>query len=294
MRRLQRPFLYDPYILARPQSYALRQPARAGFGRRVVLLASLFLGPSVCGLCQGQKGVDVSFALQSSSVTLHEPVVVNLSIHNDLAEGVSVDLGYDREGNFEFSIVQPDGSTIRPPHLARRNGMSSLPQLQLQPGETYWHRLLLNKWYPFSKAGNYRIVLTLSTAVGKDSGVPAKAEFSQQLTLEVGDRDEKRLDEVCERLMRAAMLMNAETALDAAKSLSYVEDVVAIPYLARLTRQRPFVVVTKDIALGGLGRVARALSVETVVLRLSPEDRKLEPEIRAAARESSPGTQNPR
>lgn len=136
--------------------------------------------------------------------------------------------------------------------------------------------------------------MTLSTAVGKDSGVPAKAEFSQQLTLEVGDRDEKRLDEVCERLMRAAMLMNAETALDAAKSLSYVEDVVAIPYLARLTRQGPFVVVTKDIALGGLGRVARALSVETVVLRLSPEDRKLEPEIRAAAWESSPGTQNPR
>jgi hypothetical protein len=266
---------------------------RASFARRTILLASLVLGPSVWGLCQGQEGVDVSLALQSSSVTLHEPVVVNLSIHNDLAEEASIDLGYDREGNFEFSIVQPDGSTIRPPHLARRNGMSSLSQLQLQPGETYWHRLLLNKWYPFSKAGNYRVVLTLTTAVGKNSGVPTKAEFSQQLTLEVGERDEKRLESVCERLTRAAMQTNAETALDAAKSLSYVEDVVAIPYLSRLTRQGPFVVVTRNIALLGLGRVGRVQSVETVVSRLSPEDRKLEPEIRAAVWQPSSGTQNP-
>jgi hypothetical protein len=51
-----------------------RTPLRAGFARRIILLASLVLGPSVWGLCQGQEGVDVSFALQSSSVTLHEPV----------------------------------------------------------------------------------------------------------------------------------------------------------------------------------------------------------------------------
>jgi hypothetical protein len=244
-------------------------------------------------LCQGQEGVDVSLALQSSSVTLHEPVVVNLSIHNDLAEEASIDLGYDREGNFEFSIVQPDGSTVRPPHLPRHNGISRIGKVRLRPAETYWQRLLLNKWYPFSIVGNYRVVLTLATAVGKNSGPLAKAEFSQQLTLEVGERDEKRLESVCEGLTRAAMLTNADTALDAAKSLSYVEDVVAVPYLARLTRQGPFVVVTKYIALQGLGRVARVQSVETVVSRLSPEDRKLEPEIRAAAWQPSSGTQNP-
>jgi hypothetical protein len=89
-------------------------------------------------------------------------------------------------------------------------------------------------------------------------------------------------------------MTNAETALDAAKSLSYVEDVVAIPYLARLTREGASVVVTKDIALRGLGRVASVLGVETVVSRLSPEDRKLEPEIRAEVALSSSGNRNPR
>ena len=78
---------------------------RARFARRIILISSLVLGLSVWGLCQGQQGVDVSFALQNSSVTLHEPVVINLSIHNDLAEQASLDLGYDREGNFQFSIV---------------------------------------------------------------------------------------------------------------------------------------------------------------------------------------------
>jgi hypothetical protein len=238
--------------------------------------------------------VEVSFALQSSSVTLHEPVVVNLSIHNGLAEEASIDFGYDREGNFDFSIVQPDGSTIRLPRLPRRNGMSRLAQLQLRSGETYGQKLLLNKWYAFSEPGDYRILLTLATAVSENSGVPAKAEFSQQLTLVVGERDEKRLEELCEGLARAAMMTNAETALDAAKSLSYVEDVVAIPYLARLTREGASVVVTKDIALRGLGRVASVLGVETVVSRLSPEDRKLEPEIRAEVALSSSGNRNPR
>ena len=203
--------------------------------RYVVLSASFVLGMSVCGMCEGPRGVTISFALQNSSVTLHEPVVVDVSIHNDLADEVSVDLGYDREGNFKFSILQSDGSMTRPQDLPWRNGISRPGQLQLPPGQTHWQRLLVDKWYAFSKPGSYGIALTLVTTIRKNSGPPAKAEFSEQLTLKVKERDEKRLEQVCEHLSTAAMLMNAETALDAAHALSYVQDVVAVPYLARLT-----------------------------------------------------------
>lgn len=272
---------------------SVRASFRVSFGRYVILLATLVLSPSMWGWCQGAQEVAVLFGLRRSSVTLHEPVTAYFSIHNNLAEDVALDLGYDRESNFELSIIQPDGSTVRAPHLPPRGGMSRLPELSLRRGETYWQELLLNKQYPFSKAGNYGIGITLVTTIRKKSGGVGKAEFSQELSLDVGERDEQRLEEVCERLTRTAMLTNAEAALDAARSLSYVEDPVAVPFLARLTRQGPFVAVARGIALHGLARIARVEGVENVVSRLSPEDRKLEPEIKAEATQRARGNPIP-
>lgn len=246
-------------------------------------MATFILGWFASAECQGQGGVAASFALQSSSVSLHEPVVVYMVIHNGLAEKANVDLGYDREGALEFSLVQPDGSTSTAPHLRRRQGISRLPELSLGPDETYWQELVLNEWYPFSKPGNYKIQMRLDTAIGKDSTVPAMTEFSQDLYLQVGPLDEQRLEKVCEGLASAAMQMNAETALDAARSLSYFDDAVAVPYLARLTRHGPYAVVTKNVALQGLGRIAHSEGVEAVISRLTPEDRKWEAEIKAWA-----------
>ena len=237
--------------------FSARTRLPVSFSVSAFLVTALILGWPMNGPCQGQGGVAVSFALQSPSLTLHEPVVVSMSIHNGLAKEVGVDLGYDREGALKFSIVQPDGSTYTAPQILRRQGISRLPQLSLQPGETYSQQLVVNKWYSFNKPGNYRILIKLATAIRKDSGVPAKAEFSQELSLQVGARDEQRLEKVCENLAAAAMQTNAETALDAAHSLSYVEDIVAVPYLVRLTKQGPHRAVTKDVALHGLGRIAR-------------------------------------
>ena len=249
-----------------------------------IVVAALILCSLVSGQCQEQGILAVSVSLQNPTVTLHEPVVANLFIHNGGAEEALVDLGYDREGALEFSIVQPDGSTVTAPRLRRRQGISRLTELSLPPGEAYYQELLLNKWYPFGKPGNYRILMKLPTTVSEGRGAPSKADFAQELALQVGPRDERRLEKACENLVAAAMLTNAETVLDAAHALSYVEDVVAVPYLVRLTKQGPFKVVTTNIALEGLGRIARSEGLEAVTSRLSPEDRKWEPEISAEAR----------
>jgi hypothetical protein len=248
-----------------------------------MLLTALFFGGASRGERQGQGEMAVSFDLRSPSVTLHEPVLGNLSVHNGMTDDVSVDLGYDREGALEFSIVQPDGSTVTLPRVPRRNGASRVPELSLQQGETYVQELVLNKWYPFNKPGSYTIRVRLVTTIRSGSDAPVKAEFSQEMSLQVGERDEQRLENVCKDLAAAAMQTNAETALGAAHSLSYVEDVVAVPYLVRLTKQGPFKVVTKNIALEGLGRIARSEGLDAVMSRLSPEDQKWEAVIKAEA-----------
>jgi hypothetical protein len=254
------------------------------FSRASILVAALVLRALVSGQCQGQDILAVSVTLQNPTVTLHEPVVANLFVHNGGAEETRVDLGYDREGALEFSIVQPDGSTVKVPRLRRHEGISRLPELSLQPGEAYYQELLLNKWYMFSKPGSYRILMRLATTIRSGTGVPEKAEFSQELALQVDARDEKRLERACEKLAAAATSASTETALDAARALSYVEDLVAVPYLARLTKEGSFKVYTRNIALEGLGRIARSEGLDAVISRLSPADSKWEPEISAEAR----------
>jgi hypothetical protein len=206
---------------------------------------------------------------------LHEPVAIELSLHNQLAEEVTIELGYNREGNFQFKIIQPDGSSVSPPPLPRHEGITRHQELSMSVGEVCEQQVILSKWYPFSKPGNYRIDVTLKAVVRRGSAAPARIEFSQQLALKVGEHDPNRLKQVCTTLANDGMSSNAETALDAAELLSYVRDVIAVPYLARLTREGPFLPVTKAIAFDGLVRIAKAEGPRNVMSHLGPEDREL-------------------
>jgi len=246
-----------------------------------VFLAAILFAGSAGGKPQATPSVTAAFALQGPTSTLHEPVAIEFSLHNQLGEEASIELGYDREGNFEFKIIQPDGSTVSPPPLPVHEGITRHHEVTMPAGETYRQRLILNKWYPFSKPGNYRIGVTLKAIIRRGSGAPAKTEFSQDLALKIGERDPKRLNKICTNLAKDGMSSNAQTALDAAGLLSYVPDVIAVPYLARLTREGPFVVVTKSMAFDGLVRIARAEGSDNVISRLGPEDHELARQLKA-------------
>ena len=249
----------------------------------VLLAGALALSGKASARPSGEKPVVVSFTMESPSVSLHEPVFVDFSVHNDLQQAVAFDLGPNRERNFDFSIVEPNRSTVAVPQL-QRGGMSVPGKISLPAGETYRQKLLLNQWYQFGRSGDYKIEVTLATAMREDSGVSVDVPRSQEMLLHIGPRDANRLEVVCKRLAREATSPDAETALFAARALSYVQDLVAAPYLGRLTREGAFVAVTKQMALQGLARLADAEGLDSVVARLSPEDRKLAPVIKSDIR----------
>lgn len=259
-----------------------------------ILLVLITLGFSAAAMSQGYPNVSVSFTPQNPVISLHEPVVADLTIHNQLTQRATVDLGYNREGNLSCSIVQPNGTAVTTPSPRQREGLSRARQVAIEPGETYRQEVILNKWYPFRRPGSYSMVVSLHTRVREGSGPWTKAEYVQRLTLVIGRRDEKRLVKACAALAQAAMQTNAQTALDAARSLSYVDDLAAIPFLVRLTRQGPFAKVTGNIAKHGMLRIARTEGVEAVVSRLGPEDRSLATEIRAEMASKHSEKPNPR
>ncbi|HEV2380587.1 MAG TPA: hypothetical protein VG206_12435 [Terriglobia bacterium] len=211
-------------------------------------------------------------------LTLHEPVVLRFSVENTFAEALTLDLGWNRVGKFTVAIFRPDGLAAHPAHL-RTGGVSRTPRVLLATGERYSQQLLLNEWYPFDELGDYRIEIEFEGSIRRGPGTTLQGPPPREIALRVGPRDPAVLAETCQRLIKRAVGPDAESALGAAKELSYVLDGTAVPFLARLTREGPFVAVTRPIALRGLNRIAAAEGVGAVVSRLDARDRDLAPLI---------------
>jgi hypothetical protein len=258
-----------------------------GVGTRLrerLVWTEVFLAIFVCvGSAGGRSivppGFTIAFTLANSTVTLHEPVPIEFSLDNESRGEVTIELGYNREGNVQFEIITPGGSAVSPPPLRRHGGISRYPELTLPVGQRYHQQLILEKWYVFPKPGDYRITVTLKATIRTGSSAPSPIEFAQQLAVKVDPRDPRRLAQVCARLAQSARSSDAETVLDAARLLSYADDVVAVPYLARLTREGPFLPIKKTIAFDGLVRIAKAQGPENVISHLGPEDRELRREL---------------
>lgn len=266
---------------------------RIGFVAALVSASLSVLANQSPTRSQSERKQLLSFSLEASSVSLHEPVFVDLSIRNHFTENIRLDLGFNREGNLDFIILEPDGTEVR----ARRaggGGFGRSAEVVVGPEEVYRQRVLLNQWYQPAHPGTCRVRLALDSPILKESGAALNVNLSQEMVLQVTPRDPSRLREVCQHLAETAMSPSAEPALDAARALSYVQDLVAAPYLAQLTERGLFTVVMKPIALRGLARIASAEGLSRVVSTLGPADRKLKPEIVAELKTIRPdlGTLN--
>lgn len=248
----------------------------------LVILLAARLGASAQNLglgapSDGQRLV-VSFAPERLARSLHEPILLHFSAKNTFRVPITVDLGWNRVGNFRVSVVKPDGSTIHPVQL-RRGGISRSATVSLEPGDTYQQDLLLNEWCQFEELGDYRLEIRLAGPIREESGTALDGPLPQEIRLSVGPRDPAVLAKTCNDLMQKGISSDAETALTAAKALSYVVDLAAVPYLGQLTRSGPFAAVERGIAIEGLNRIAAVHGSGAVVSHLKPGDRGLAPQI---------------
>ncbi len=250
--------------------------------KKMVNLLSLFL---ICKLlcpneAAGQlssqpvaQDVNVSFTLDSQQLSISEPVVGNLTIRNNSNRSFKIDLGKDREESFHFTVTRPDGMKMSVPPR-RRGGLGRIGMVSVGPGQEYQQKLLLNEWVSFDMMGSYEIKIALAAPslieAGSRSGDDVPAEFSFQAILYVSSRNPERLRETCELLTKQAESASSyEEASQAALTLSYVRDPIAVPYLDRVLHANPLVDV---LAINGLEAIANKEAIEVIISALSIHD----------------------
>lgn len=250
---------------------------------RIRIAGRLFLLSWAVGLAvtavPAQDSVPFSFSLRNSRVTLHEPVIVELTVENKLSDTIKFQLGFNRKANFRLNVLEPGHARVLPPGL-KEGGFGRLGDISVGPSETFKQNVLLNEWYEFPQVGTYQIQLKLvDLALNADDGTLLFNEVSSTVMhLEVQPRDPKRLAAVCKSLAESTGIGGVYAKqIDDAMALSYVVDPVAIPYLIELTRNPLFY----GLGVRGLARIASTEGVEEVFSKLGTTN----PNLRGAVRQ---------
>lgn len=200
----------------------------------------------------GSSGATVSFALANPDLGLHEPVVVQFEVQNQSAEPLSLDLGLNRVANFVVSVTDPHG-VITTTQLSSE-GFGGSGETSVEPGAEYSQTLLLNRWNAFAAEGDYKIAITLQGEVFNQQGEVVADHPSSEVYLHIGARNAQQLAQICAGLADTAISApNMQERMDAAQTLSYVDDAIAVPQLERVLNQGTFV---QQYAVEGLGRIA--------------------------------------
>src|SRR5262245_27124488 len=90
--------------------------------------------------------VEASFVMESSSLTLDQPVRLKFLVINRSPATIELDLGRDSKEHYFFVLLRPDGSREPVPPLPQREGLHELGQVKIAPGGSLRRMLLLNEW----------------------------------------------------------------------------------------------------------------------------------------------------
>jgi hypothetical protein len=210
--------------------------------------------------------VKVSFALDSP-ITFHEPVAIDMLIENISPYGITLDLGVWPRFAYDFDIIAPDGMHVDPFPMIDKQRYGTR---YLDPGGKYRQRILLNRWFAFDIMGDYciRASLHLPIIEGKTElpWIMEQDENGHQteetvLNLKILPRDETALKKRCEELfqkLQKATYFTERTPI--AEELSYINDVIAIPYMVKLVEERE-----ESHAIQGLMRIGTDEAFEAMI-----------------------------
>ena len=215
------------------------------------------------------EGVGVSYSLESSTATMHEPVIVRVDIFNGSKQSITLRLGRDRKESFSLAIKWPDGSAHTRPAAPLREGAFDPGNVSLAAGESLHHRLLLNEWASLPAPGQYELEARLLTPIEMSSGAKI-ASKPYHTSFKVLPRDESQLRAACERLVQQIEATEAvRAANDAASALAHIDDPLVVPYLERALRSGRYV---EHPVIDGLTRIGNedAARILIAVIKESP------------------------
>ena len=215
------------------------------------------------------EGVRVSYSLEASVITMHEPVIVRFDVINGSTQPITLRLGTDRKENFSLVIHRPDGSKEERPPLPRREGAFRVGNVTLGPGERLRQQLLLNEWASVTTPGEYKLDVRLATPIEIGSGTKFVTE-PYHISFKVLPRDESHLKAACERLGRQIeSTKDVNEMNDAASALAHIDDPIVVPYLERALRSGKYV---EHSVINGLARIGNedAAQILIAVVKESP------------------------
>lgn len=213
------------------------------------------------------KQIEVHFRFQEKEVTVHEPVVVLFEVHNALSQPITVTVGALVRQFFDFSLTTPDGKMLRKDPFGGQVDIvtAGSGKITVEPGSEYKEPIVLNQWFPFTSQGTYSLTSKLTSEVETaDGSFQAESETAQ---LRVHQRDAVRLNKICAELEKQEEIASAvATAQFPAQALSYVDDPVAVPYLARMLSAHTLAYAK---AIPGLERIGNDEAVEVLLSALN-------------------------
>lgn len=223
------------------------------------------LGVSSQNSLHEQSQVQIKYELKESKLTLGEPVIMVFSAKNISASDVNIDLGIDKTQFFEFSVKTPSGQIfLGGPSL--KEGLHTLGTITIASGDTYKQELLLNQWLEFKSPGRYVLEAKLNPKGSAEQGNTPSSQ-SGVLHLQIEPRDATRLTKVCAKLTaEVESSRSVEEALPPTLALSYVQDPIAVPYLAQLLSDHA---LTYHLAIAGLERIGDESAIEALLARLT-------------------------
>jgi hypothetical protein len=219
------------------------------------------LGDERIASAQAIGGIEKTYELVNTILTVNEPVIVRYTVTNHLPIAVT------NSRFFGYKLTRPDGRTANGPPIEWPDSFGPLPDLPLAPSETHSFLVLINKRFNFDSPGQYVLHITdLSVPPGshrtEETDLP-----SVRLVIDVGPRDPVRLAQVCARLESAASAGYGN--LDAAEALAYIGDPVAVPHIARvLSANQRF----GWLLFPALGRIGNGAAAETLISYLASAD----------------------
>jgi hypothetical protein len=248
----------------------MEKKGRVAMRTNLGLCCLLLVMATVAAMSHAQKvprEIDVQFRFQERVVTLHEPVVLLFEVHNGLKQPITLTVGSLTRQFYDLKLTTPRGQVL---HKDPFNGQVDIVtigngKITVEPGSDYNEPLVMNQWLPFASQGTYTLTSKLTSDIETAEGsFLAESETAQ---LRINPRDPARLNKICAELARQVeMATSVDAAQFPARALSYVDDPIAVPYLAHVLSAHT---LAYEKAVQGLERIGNDEAVEVLLSALN-------------------------
>jgi len=211
-------------------------------------MASASRGAAVAGAVSMQYDV-------ATPVSLHEPVVMIVTLTNESERPVRIEMGRDYVGAMHLALLRPDNRQLaaEPGQVTGVGGLFLQGQVTLAPGERRSFRWVLNTWFAIDQSGAYQLTVRGPARAYQEGTVLPVSGAMAEIRFTVDPRNPDRLKQRASSLLHAiSSSPNWADTKQAAVELASIRDPIAVPYLSEAISLNKKVDV---ICIEGLERV---------------------------------------